>query len=174
MSQAGTSQGSSGADRAVAGAVVRFAAYFVAMFAAIVLVAALGGMAALQSGLAQLVARLSSVTGVWAVAVGPLVLLSNRTLAIDLACTAIYIPAMYSALVLAYPVSLRTRLLGVAVGVPLIMAANVARLLATAHLAQAMPGAFDFVHGYLFQVGMILITVALWLGWTAYARHHAR
>ena len=114
------------------------------------------------------------MTGVWAVAIGPMIFLSSRTLSIDLACTAIHIAALYSALVLAYPVSVRTRLLGVAVGVPIILAANVARLVAGAHLAHAMPGAFDFVHDYLFQVGMILLTVGLWLGWLAYARHHAR
>ena len=174
MDLMGASQRNVAASRAVFLAVVRFVVYFVALFSAIVFVAALGGTVWLQEGLARLAARFISLSGVWAVAAGPAVYLANRALAIDLACTAVFVAALYSAMVLAYPVRWQSRLLGVAIGVPAILVANVARLVAGAHVSSAMPAAFGFVHDYLFQVGMILLTVALWLGWLAYARSHAR
>ena len=161
-------------DRAVLAVGGRFLAYFVAFAGVISVIAAKGGFDWLTLGLAKTSISLIAFTGVNAVRSGNLIELPNRILSIDLACTAIFIVALFGALVLAYPVNPRMRLMGLAAGIPLILFANVARIVAVAHVAVISPQAFDFVHDYLFQVGMLLVSAALWAAWLAMARRHAR
>jgi exosortase/archaeosortase family protein len=103
------------------------------------------------------------------------IFIASRTLEIDLDCTAISIVALYSALVIAYPLPIRSRLLALAVGIPVILVANLLRLVAVAvaseHLSQS---AFYFAHDYLFKVAMVLVVVALWASWLQLGRDNAK
>lgn len=106
---------------------------------------------------------------------GRQLLLASRTLQIDLDCTAITIGALYAALVVAYPLSARTRLLALAVGLPTIALANMMRLLGVAAASEYLsPGVFLFLHDYLFKVAMILVVMGLWAAWLQIARGHAK
>ena len=103
------------------------------------------------------------------------IMIPSRVLEIDLDCTAISVVALYSALVIAYPRPIRSRLLALAVGIPVILAANLVRLVAVAvaseHLSQQM---FYFAHDYLFKVAMVLVVVALWAWWLQMGRGDAK
>ncbi|MDY0088322.1 MAG: exosortase/archaeosortase family protein [Coriobacteriia bacterium] len=79
-----------------------------------------------------------------------------------------------NAVIVAYPLSVKTRGLALVVGIPVIAVANMVRLvggaLASQYLSSSM---FDFLHDYLFKVAMILVVVVLWAVWLQMARVHA-
>jgi exosortase/archaeosortase family protein len=154
--------------------VVRFAMYFAVFSAAILFADRRGLFAPLQLATTSVAHTFITWVGIPATRSGTLIHMPTRTLAIDLACTAIFIVALYAAIVLAYPVSVPQRLLGIGIGVPIILIGNILRLIAAAEVAQAAPTAFTFFHDYLFQVGMVLITVAAWAAWLSLVRRDAR
>lgn len=156
------------------GVVGRFAVYFGGLVSAIMLANAAGWFKSTLIGTAVVSAKLMTWVGISAVRSGNQIYLHSRTLSIDLPCTAIFIIALYVSLVVAYPVSVRHRLLGVAIGVPLIVVFNFVRLLAVAVVAESLPSAFAFFHDYLFQVGMVLVTVVVWAAWLSFVRRDAR
>jgi exosortase/archaeosortase family protein len=164
---------SSKSDGAVAGLVVRFAAYFAVFSALILFLDSRGLLRWLQDVTAIASDAGVRMLGIGTVRNGTLIHLSQRVLAIDLACTAVFIMALYAALVLAYPVSARDRLVGIVVGIAIISVGNVLRIVAAAVVAQTAPPLFTFFHDYLFQVGMVLLTVAAWAAWLLYLKRHA-
>ena len=161
-------------DRALLGVIGRFAVYF-SVFAAIILgLDRVGGWRWMLLGLTWLSTTAAHVTGAAAAQSGTQILLANRTLSIDLPCSAIFIVAVFSALVLSYPVSNADRIRGLAIGIPVILVFNVVRIVAATQVSLSMPNAFDFFHDYLFQSGMVLVTAVVWASWLSLARHHAR
>jgi exosortase/archaeosortase family protein len=154
---------------------VVFLLVFTVLEGAIWVVTATGGLDSLMKLTARVAGQLTVFIGIPATVVGKDILLSRHTLRIDPDCTAIAIVALYSALVIAYPLSARTRALALLVGIPVILVANILRLIAVAvaseYLGQA---AFAFAHDYLFKVVMILVVVALWATWLQIARGNAK
>lgn len=84
------------------------------------------------------------------------------------ACTAWGAALLYASAVLAYPASWRLRARGLAVGLPLVFALNVVRLVSMAWLGFLWPARFEEVHGFWWQGFVIL---AIGLGWLAWARN---
>jgi exosortase/archaeosortase family protein len=118
---------------------------------------------------------LINASGVPATRLGTRIYLSSRVLEIDGDCTALLVLAVYGSLVVAYPVLLRTKAVGLLVGLPALLVLNQVRLVAVAHASELLSGgAFSFVHDYLFKVFMIAGVVGLWAWWLAYARRRAR
>ncbi len=91
--------------------------------------------------------------------------LHSRILDVTLECTAIFIMAIYAALVIAYPTSKDRKIKGLLFGIPLIVAINLVRLLFAAVVAEKFPGYFDYIHDYLWRIAFIMLTAALWLFW---------
>jgi exosortase/archaeosortase family protein len=104
---------------------------------------------------------------------GSEIFLSSRVLSINLDCTSAYVAGTFVALILACPASWRMKLAGIGTGVPIILAANLVRLVAVAQVAVRFPGGFDFVHDYLFQVALLLVAAFLWVAWMAKAKARA-
>ena len=87
----------------------------------------------------------------------------GRVLRIDLECTAISLMAIYSALVLAYPLGWRRKVTGLMGGLLAIQAFNQVRLIAVAWLSGRTEDAvFRFAHDYLFMTSMVIVVVAAW------------
>lgn len=82
-------------------------------------------------------------------------------------CGAIPSMAIFTAAVLAFPAAWRKRLLGVALGIPLLYAINVVRLACLGIIGAWSNGGpiFDFSHHYLWQGIYIVFVVAIWLIW---------
>jgi exosortase/archaeosortase family protein len=113
--------------------------------------------------------------GIPATLSGNQIFLATRTLRIDLDCTALPIAALYSALVIAYPLPIRSRLLALGIGLPVIAIANLLRLLGVAVASEYMsPQVFVFAHEYLFKIAMVFVVVALWAVWLQMARGNAK
>ncbi len=116
----------------------------------------------------------SVATGVPATVAGNEVALQSRILRIDADCTGVTLMMIYTALVLAYPLGWRNRLIGLAFGIAAIFVANLIRLVTVAQLSGPLKDrAFLFVHDYLFKIVMMAIVIAAWALYLAYARRHA-
>lgn len=81
-------------------------------------------------------------------------------------CTGIFVLVIYAAFLLAYPAPWSRRLAGIAVGVIVLQAVNVARLIALTLIASRWPELFDYFHEYIWQgifVAMLALLVATWI-----------
>jgi exosortase/archaeosortase family protein len=116
----------------------------------------------------------ANATGVPATVSGNEIGLATRILRIDLDCTGLSLVAIYSALVLAYPLSFKSRIVGLAAGIPALLLANFLRLWAVAQLSGPLDqNTFMFVHDYLFKIAMVAVVIALWGLYLSWARRHA-
>ena len=80
-------------------------------------------------------------------------------------CTGFLPAAFLTVAVLAYPRSLIHKLCGLAVGVSVLLALNLTRLVHLFYIGVYNPTAFEVAHTVIWQAVIILITVALWLVW---------
>jgi exosortase/archaeosortase family protein len=162
--------GASG-DKVILALAVRFLVCFAVFFAAIVwLSARTQAVADLQTATAFTATWLMSLTGVAATRVGTIIEVPGRQLAIGADCTGLTIAALLASLVLAYPVRLLTRGIGVLAGVVAIALANLVRLVAIAHMSGAPDWLFYGAHDFLFQVGMVAVAIGVWAYWLTFAR----
>lgn len=124
----------------------------------------------LEATTAAAATGLINLTGVVATRTDVFINLPGRQLLIGPDCTGLTIVAVLTALVVAYPVKPSSRIVGVLFGVVAILAANLLRLVAIAHLASAPDAIFYAMHDFLFQVGMVAVGIAVWAAWLSYAR----
>jgi exosortase/archaeosortase family protein len=86
------------------------------------------------------------------------------------ACGAIESMAIYVAAILAFPALLWKRLAGIVIGLPILYAVNVLRLVTLAFIA-AYTGAgkwFDFSHLFVWQGVYLIFVVCIWLAWVEF------
>ena len=113
-------------------------------------------------------------TGVPATVTGTEILLSTRILRIDADCTGVTLMMIYTALVLAYPLGWKNKLIGLTFGIAAIFVTNLIRLVAVAQLSGPLDQrTFMFVHDYLFKIVMMAVVIAAWALYLAYSRRHA-
>ncbi len=80
-------------------------------------------------------------------------------------CTGYTAMALFFSVVIAYPSPIRKKLIGLAVGIPLILAFNLFRLVVMAFILAYRPQYFDFAHLYFWQVALIIFVVAMVVLW---------
>ena len=66
---------------------------------------------------------------------------------------------------LAYPTSLKNKLVGIGFGIPVIQIVNLARLVVLSLTGLYYPGIFEFVHAYIWQSIFVIFIIAIWLIW---------
>lgn len=73
----------------------------------------------------------------------------------------------FASLIVAVPkIKLRKRLYGILIGVPIIFVMNAFRLATTFYISSIFGvEVFDFVHKFLWQVGLIVLILAMWVFW---------
>jgi exosortase H (IPTLxxWG-CTERM-specific) len=76
--------------------------------------------------------------------------------------------AIYSAAVLAFATSWRKRLLGLALGLPVIFAFNLLRIGMLLWVGRHSRAFFEFAHIYFWQATLVLGITALWLVWVRF------
>ena len=127
-----------------------------------------------QEWTAWLTGACAVATGVPAQVAGNEVALQSRILRIDADCTGVTLMMIYAALVLAYPLGWKNKLIGLAFGLAAIFVTNLIRLVVVAQLSAPLEErAFMFVHDYLFKIVMMAVVIAAWALYLAYARRHA-
>jgi exosortase/archaeosortase family protein len=136
------------------------------LFEALLIVAGMSGvLAPYMAFLARTTGSVCNWTGAPNTVEASQIYLANRILLINLDCTGLFVVAVFSALILAYPCSTRHKLLGLLIGIPVLLAVNLTRLIAAAQVAVRWPGSFAFMHDLVFQVGMVLVAVLIWAIW---------
>jgi exosortase/archaeosortase family protein len=141
---------------------------FVVMLAVLVAAIALAPVAVVRpilDGTAQIAHALLDTVGVNSVLDGNLILMPERTLLVSRDCTAAYLLAVYTSLVMCYRASRRDKLRALTVGVPVLLAANMARIVGAGVVAKYSPASFEVMHDYVFVVALMFAVIALWLFW---------
>lgn len=154
---------------------VRFGALFVVGFVTLAWIfrdpSPLPGAAALQRGLVvgqtRLAAGVLELVGQQIGAAGNLLSGPRFTCEVGSGCSGLQALMMAWAAVLAFPASLRARLLGVALLTPAIVAVNLLRIIGLWLAGAYRPELFDLGHVYLGQVAVILSTAGLWWSWAS-------
>lgn len=80
-------------------------------------------------------------------------------------CSGLFLMSIYAAAVFAYPARMKEKLLGMALGLPILFAANVFRLAVLALVGKYWPRYFDLSHEYLWQGIFIVFVLFLWTQW---------
>lgn len=89
-------------------------------------------------------------------------------------CTVLFPGILYASFVLAWPAGLPRKIEGLALGLPVLHTANIARLAIVCALGSAYPWSFEVMHVYLGQVAMVMIVLAACLVWLSVAGCGAR
>jgi exosortase H (IPTLxxWG-CTERM-specific) len=84
-------------------------------------------------------------------------------------CTGFLPVAFLTVSILAYPARPRAKLVGLAVGVPLLIGLNLIRLVHLFYIGVYRPAIFDFAHTVAWEGSIILAIIAIWLIWTTWA-----
>ena len=86
-------------------------------------------------------------------------------------CTAVGPIVLFMGAVAAYPAGLRAKAAGVALGVVLLSAVNLVRVISLFWLGSAFPQYLDVAHVLIWQTALIVIVIVLWLAWTERIAH---
>jgi exosortase H (IPTLxxWG-CTERM-specific) len=146
--------------------VLRFGLAALALFAAYWMEAAAGGFAPVNALHARVTAALLDRLGIQARAQATSIYLPQGVLDIVDECTGVYVVILFAAGVLAFPVGWRTKMLGLAAGVPCIVAINLVRLVSLGVVLRFRAAWLPWFHEYLWQVlfvGLVVIVYARWV-----------
>jgi len=86
-------------------------------------------------------------------------------------CTAVLAVALLTALIAATPASMRSRMIGLSLGAPMLVGLNLVRLVQLFHAGVFYPGLFDLAHGLLWEIVFILATLGSWWMWARWAAY---
>ena len=80
-------------------------------------------------------------------------------------CTAIGPLVLFAGAVLAYPASPRAKVLGVLIGLVVLTGANLVRIMSLFWIGSTFPQYLDVAHLLVWQAGIILLAIVVWLFW---------
>ncbi len=96
---------------------------------------------------------------------GNLVYLDGFAVRIIEECTGVFEVIIFVAAVLAFPTTWAKRLIGLAMGIPMLYIFNVVRILVLILVGRYQPDVFEFMHLYFWQATLILMITSVWLLW---------
>jgi len=86
-------------------------------------------------------------------------------------CSGIFAYILFVAAVLAYPCKLKEKAIGIGLGVPIIFAVNLARIVSLFYIGAYLPQFFEPAHLLFWQALMIVTVVLVWLFWAQRFTH---
>lgn len=114
----------------------------------------------------------ATLTGVLLKALGSPVTVSGRFIStggfnveIVYECLGIVEMLYFTAAVFAFPSDLKKKLQAILIFFPIIFVANIFRCALLVYAGDQSTSAFNFIHTYFFQIGMILFIAVFWLIW---------
>jgi len=125
----------------------------------------LDNLAFLKNYMAALLSSTLNILGMDATAKGEDVFLKGFSLKIVEECTAAFASLIYISCVLAYPSDLRSKALGIGLGIPVIQTINLVRLVILSFTGLYYPDIFEYVHTYIWQSIFIIFVIMVWLVW---------
>jgi exosortase H (IPTLxxWG-CTERM-specific) len=115
--------------------------------------------------LAAAVAAVINLFGAGATAAGAEVTSPRFSISIAMGCDGVEASSLFLAGVLAFPTSWRARLIGFALGIPLIHAINLVRLVGLYYAGVYLPSVFEELHVYVAQTIVILFSTGILILW---------
>jgi len=115
--------------------------------------------------LAKAVTSIINLFGASARAEGTIVRSPGYSINIAMGCDGIEASSLFLAGVLAFPTSKRAKLIGIGLGIPLIQAINVARLVGLYYAGTYLPSIVEGLHVYVAQTIVILLSTAILIFW---------
>ena len=115
--------------------------------------------------LTKAVAAVINLLGAGATASGALVHSPRYSMEIAMGCDGVEASCLYLAGVVAFPASWRARWIGLAIGVPLIQAINLIRLVGLYYVGMYLPSVAEQIHDYVAQTIVILLATAILIFW---------
>lgn len=91
--------------------------------------------------------------------------LTNSVWLVATECTAIFIMLIYTAFILVYPASIKSKGIALLSGIPFIFGANILRLYCMAWIDYLKPQYSEYFHQYIWQVVFIVMVIFMWLIW---------
>lgn len=100
-------------------------------------------------------------------------ILSSDSFAVNIVaeCTAVGPLVLFMGAVLAYPSALRAKSLGWLLGLLVLTAVNLVRIMSLFWIGSAFPRYLDIAHLLVWQTAMILLAIVLWLFWVERIAH---
>lgn len=120
---------------------------------------------ALQIFTAEITAALISASGIPLTLKGTHIFLLNTHWEVILECTALSAFIVFTSFIVAYPSTIKSKTLGLLVGLPSLFVANILRLFALAWATKWSPKYAPTVHDYAWQIAFLLLLVLMWLAW---------
>jgi archaeosortase B (VPXXXP-CTERM-specific) len=114
---------------------------------------------------AEATAYLSNIFGMEAETHGSSLMLKNFTFEVIHECTGIFALMIYFACILAYPTGWKNKLKGLLLGIPIILAINLMRMVILVYTAIHHSESFEYIHSYLWQGIFIIFVILLWILW---------
>ncbi len=88
---------------------------------------------------------------------------------INYRCTAVLVAAILAVLTAATPASVRSKLVGLCVGIPVLVGLNLIRLIQLFHTGVFHPALFELAHGLVWELILMLATLGIWWRWSRWA-----
>lgn len=151
------------------GFALRFLASSLVLFALYWSVEALHAFRQVNVAHARATAGVLRAIGIGAEAHATSILLARGSLEIVAECTGVYVLILFTAGILAFPTAWRTRLHGLAMGLPCIVALNFIRLVSLGVILHFRPAWLAWFHEYLWQVlfvGLVAVLFGVWVART--------
>jgi exosortase H (IPTLxxWG-CTERM-specific) len=124
--------------------------------------------------LAKAVALIINLFGAAAIATDSVVQSPKFTLSIAMGCDGVEATCLFLAGVMAFPTSWRARLVGLALGIPLIQLINVGRLVGLYYAGIFLPSVIEEVHIYVAQAIVIFLSTAILIYWLERVAHQPK
>ena len=97
---------------------------------------------------------------------GSKIKLDGLTLDIIFECTGVLSMIAYAACTLSYPTTWKSRGIGILIGIPALFLINIIRIVFLAIVGLNYSAQiFDYMHGYLWHITLIIFVVLIWLLW---------
>lgn len=93
------------------------------------------------------------------------VIFSDFSIGIIRQCTGIFEIITISSCILAFPSSIKKKIIGISLAVPIIYFFNMARLILLSIIGIYNPSVFEVVHDYLLQLTFVFLVVFYWIFW---------
>jgi exosortase/archaeosortase family protein len=123
-----------------------------------------------EDGLAQSATWMARGVGSAASVTGNLISVSGLTLDINHECTGVFVLFVLISFIGAYPSSLRSKAMGIGVGVTLLSFLNVIRIVTLVRVVEFRPGLFVYFHEYVWQGAFLMLVTLYALSWVEWVR----
>jgi archaeosortase B (VPXXXP-CTERM-specific) len=93
------------------------------------------------------------------------IIFSNFSIEIVRQCTGIFEVIAIASCILAFPSSIKKKIIGISLALPIIYFFNMGRLIFLSVLGMNYPSVFEAVHDYLLQITFVFLVIFFWIFW---------